>query len=165
MGTASQLIFPRAKISLTEVSVSQRILYNKIGLYLIAFHPLGVGLSNQAIYSVKNGLYQDFGMNQVWQWQPIHNIYLLIGSEIGILGLIVFLILVAWILINLAKGLIKNTNSKNNNLLLIAGLMFLSLLGFGFFDHFLWTLQPGRLMFWLVLGIILGLKGRKHLPS
>ena len=28
-----------------------------------------------------------------------------------------------------------------------------SLLVFGLFDHFLWTIQPGRLMLWVVIGI------------
>lgn len=165
VGAASQLIFPRAKISLNEVSVSQRILYNKIGLYLIAVHPLGIGLGNQVIYSVKNGLYQTFGMDQVWQWQPIHNIYLLIGSEIGVLGLAIFLAFIIWLMIFLVKDLAKKRDLKDANILLIAGLMILSLLGFGLFDHFLWTLQPGRLMLWLILGIILGIKSEKHLPS
>ena len=34
--------------------------------------------------------------------------------------------------------------------------MMLALLFFGIADHFLWTLEPGRLMFWLVTGIIMG---------
>ena len=158
------LIFPRAEISLADQSVSQRISYNELGLYLLDKNPLGVGLGNQVIYSVKNGLYQIFGMNQVWQWQPIHNIYLLIGSEIGILGLIVFLVFMIGLLIDRFRFLIKNKNSEIGNLLLIVGLMFVSLLGFGLFDHFLWTLQPGRLMLWLVLGIILGIKGKDICP-
>jgi len=158
------LIFPRAEISLADPSVDQRIAYNKLGWYLLSKNPLGIGLGNQVIYSVKNSLYQIFGMDQIWQWQPIHNIYLLIGSEIGVLGLIVFLIFIAWFLIGLARSLIKNRNPEISNLLLIVGLMLLSLLAFGLFDHFPWTLQPGRLMFWLILGIILGIKGEVVRP-
>lgn len=154
------LIFPRAQISLAEPAVSQRISYNELGWRLIKNHPGGIGFGNQVIYSAENGLYQMLGMSQAWQWQPIHNIYFLIGAEIGGLGLIIFLIFIAMPLIDAAIFLIKNKNSENRNLLLVAGLMFLSLLGFGLFDHFLWTLQPGRLMFWLVLGIIWGTRPR-----
>ena len=68
-------------------------------------------------------------------------------------------------MIFLVKDLAKKRDLKDANILLIAGLMILSLLGFGLFDHFLWTLQPGRLMLWLILGIILGIKGGKYLPS
>ena len=93
------LIFPRAQISLTEPAVSQRIIYNELGWQLDKkIIPEGIGLSNQVIYSAKNGLYQILGMNQAWQWQPIHNIYFLIGAEIGVLGLLVFLILMAKLL-------------------------------------------------------------------
>ena len=158
------LIFPRAEISLADPSVDQRIAYNKLGWHLLSKNPLGIGLGNQVIYSVKNSLYQIFGMDQIWQWQPIHNIYLLIGSEIGVLGLIVFLIFIVWFLTGLARSLIKNRNPEISNLLLIVGLMLLSLLAFGLFDHFPWTLQPGRLMFWLILGIILGIKGEVVRP-
>ncbi len=95
-------------------------------------------------------------MNQVWQWQPIHNIYLLMASETGILGLIVFLIFITKLLIAKVKFILKNKNSE----ILAVVMMFFSLLGFGLFDHFLWTLQPGRLMLWLVLGIMLGTSPR-----
>jgi hypothetical protein len=39
------------------------------------------------------------------------------------------------------------------NYFLIA--MLVSFLFIGLFDHYFWTLQQGRLMFWLVLGLIL----------
>ena len=153
------LIFPRAQISLTEPSVSQRISYNELGWRLIKNNPWGIGLGNQVIYSVKNGFYQMLGMNQSWQWQPIHNIYFLIGSEIGVLGLLAFLAL-------MAKSLIFNfalrEGSRPAGQFLIL-MMFLALLLFGLFDHFFWTLQPGRLMFWLVLGIILGTTPRRSM--
>ena len=172
------LIFPRAQIYLSEPSVVQRISYNELGWHLIKTHPLGVGLGNQVVYSVENGLYGLFGISQVWQWQPIHNIYLLIGSEIGILGLLVFLFFLANLLISNYKFLISNKTSISNEKnfgncpdfvedsrlcrrkLEIGNLtiMLLLLLLFGLFDHFLWTLQPGRLMLWLVLGIIMGIK-------
>ncbi|MDP3052693.1 MAG: O-antigen ligase family protein [bacterium] len=154
-----QLIFPRAQISLNEPAVNQRISYNELGWYLVKNHPLGVGLGNQVIYSVKKGIYQLFGMSQVWQWQPVHNIYLLIGSETGVLGLIVFLVFIAKLLIKNIKPFL-NKISEMNYTSLVALIMFLSLLGFGLFDHFLWTLQPGRLMLWLVLGIMLGTSPR-----
>lgn len=155
----SQLIFARAQISLNEPAVSQRISYNELGWYLVKNHPLGVGLGNQVIYSVKNGIYQLFGMSRVWQWQPIHNIYLLIGSETGVLGLIVFLVFIAKLLIKNIKPFLNKISEMNYASLAVL-MMFLSLLGLGLFDHFLWTLQPGRLMLWLVSGIMLGTSPR-----
>jgi len=86
---------------------------------------------------------------------------LLIGSEIGVLGLSVFLVFLVKILISNFKFLIfKQTEDYKYLRFGITTLMFAALLGFGLFDHFLWTLQPGRLMFWLVLGIIWGTRPR-----
>ena len=31
-----------------------------------------------------------------------------------------------------------------------------ALFALSLFDHFLWTLQPGRLMLWLIIGIVIG---------
>lgn len=136
-------IFPRAQVSASEPAVSYRLAYNQLGFDLIKNNLLGVGIGNQVLHSVKNSIYQNFGMDQVWQWQPIHNIYLLIASEIGILGLLAFLIFLSRIIIH-------------NSLFIIPTIMLISLLLFGFVDHFPWTLQPGRLMLWLIIGILMG---------
>ena len=144
----SPFIFSRAQIAADEPSVSYRLAYNKLGLDLIRENPLGVGIGNQVLYSVRNGVYEKFGMDQVWQWQPIHNIYILIASEIGVLGLLAFLMFLTTILID---------NFQENYIFKI---MLFSLLIFGMVDHFLWTLQPGRLMLWLVIGILISGKPR-----
>lgn len=137
-------ILPRAQINPSEPAVTQRLGYNDIAVTLIKNNFLGVGIGNQVLYSVKNGVYKNAGMNQVWQWQPIHNIYLLIAAEIGVLSLLAFLLFIGKLLF-----------SKGN---FLAATMLCSLLALGLFDHFLWTLQPGRLMLWLVIGIVLAHK-------
>lgn len=137
-------ILPRAQINPSEPAVTQRLGYNDIAVTLIKNNFLGVGIGNQVLYSVKNGVYKNAGMNQVWQWQPIHNIYLLIAAEIGVLGLLALLLFIGKLLF-----------SKGN---FLAATMLCSLLALGLFDHFLWTLQPGRLMLWLVIGIVLAHK-------
>ncbi len=151
-------IFPRAQISRTEPAVTQRLAYNDLALQLIKEKPFGVGIGNQVLYSVKNGLYQKLGMNESWQWQPIHNIYLFISSEIGVLGATSFLLFIAALLISNFKFLIPNQtlnpkvqNSKIGN----STMMLLALLLFGLTDHFLWTLPQGQLMLWLAIGFTL----------
>ena len=52
-----------------------------------------------------------------------------------------------------------NENCKLSIENFIPKIMLLSLLIFGMFDHFLWTIEPGRLMFWIVLGIVMGACG------
>ncbi|HEY4474370.1 MAG TPA: hypothetical protein VJC06_00380, partial [Candidatus Paceibacterota bacterium] len=79
----------------------------------------------------------------------VHNIYLLIYSETGILGITVFILF----LVFLVKDFIAST--KMDKLYHYSFLtMFLSFLFIGLFDHFLWTLQQGRLMFWLLCAVL-----------
>lgn len=145
--TMGWAIFPRAKIPINEPAVTYRLAYNELGLHLIGKNPFGIGIGNQVIYSVKNSVYKMFGMNERWQWQPIHNIYLLMASEIGILGLAAFLAFAGTLIW-------RAINNDLENIIVVAVLS--SLLLVGFVDHFLWTLQPGRLMLWLAIGIVVG---------
>ncbi|MBI5732686.1 O-antigen ligase family protein [Candidatus Jorgensenbacteria bacterium] len=148
--TLNWAIFPRAHFTSHEFSVAHRWEYNKIGWELMQKHPFGVGVGNQLVSGVEEGIYKSHGLTWFWSWQPIHNIYLLIGSEIGFLGLAAFLLLVGWLLIKRSFDFIS--------------IMFIGLLVFGLFDHFTWDLQSGRLMFWVVLGILMGYKNQ-HLKS
>ena len=177
----SDLILPRATFSSSEPAVAYRLSYNDLGIYLIKNKPFGVGIGNQVLYSVKNNVYQKFGLDKVWQWQPIHNIYLLIASEIGALGLLAFLVFFVSLFLNPKsearnpkqylnlniqnKKQLKIWDFKNWDLFRISNfefrislIMLLALLGFGFFDHFLWTIQHGRLMLWLVIAMVMGVK-------
>jgi len=142
----SPVLNERAQLSSTEPAVSYRLVYNQIGTELVDQYPLGVGVGSQVLHSVRGGVYQAHGLSQVWEWEPIHNLYLLIGSEVGIVGLLSFLFFLAillWQLIRRQLPLVK--------LFTLGALV--SLLVFGLFDHFLWTIQPGRLMLWVVIGI------------
>ncbi len=153
--TCWPFIFPRSQISKKDPAVSYRLSYNRVGIDLIKNNPLGVGLGNQVIYSVDNRVYHNAGMVNVWEWQPIHNIYILIAVEIGIFGLLVFLIFIVKIL---AQGIFPmksfrlNFNLENYT----TKIMLLSLLALGMVDHYFWTLEPGRLMLWLVIGMVMG---------
>ncbi|MBI5147673.1 MAG: O-antigen ligase family protein [Parcubacteria group bacterium] len=140
-------VSPRAKIASSEPAVVYRLAYNELGAEIIKNNPFGVGIGNQVVYSVKNELYQKLGMTKRWQWQPIHNIYILMAAEIGIPGLAAFLIFVGKILIDARRGVRAEPE--------LAGFaaMAVALLTLGLFDHFLWTLQPGRLMLWLAIGL------------
>ena len=78
----------------------------------------------------------------------MHNIYILIASELGILGIIVFLILLFY-----AFRAVRLKYPKS----IFASIMFASVLAFGIVDHFPWDLHAGRLMFWVMFGIMVGL--------
>lgn len=79
--------------------------------------------------------------------QPVHNIFLLILSETGIIVFFIFL----YFLVKLFYGTIK---TKNKYLILL----FLSFIVFGSIDHFYLTLQQGQIITALIFGIIFSQK-------
>jgi len=131
-------ISSRWQISLTEQSVGLRVFYNETAFLIIKEHAwLGIGLGN-FVWEIREMLH----LLSAWLHQPVHNIYLLIASEIGLIGLILFLVFIF--------QLFRKISRKEYFLLLLVS----SFLFIGLFDHFFWTLQQGQLMFWLVLGIM-----------
>ncbi|MBL7154994.1 MAG: O-antigen ligase family protein [Candidatus Portnoybacteria bacterium] len=131
-------ISSRWPISLTEQSVGLRTFYNQTAFSMIKEHPwLGIGLGN-FVWEIR----EMFHLLSAWLHQPVHNVYLLIVNEVGLISLVVFLLFL-W-------KLLKKINQKEQFLLLLV----FSFLFIALFDHFFWTLQQGQLMFWLILGII-----------
>jgi O-antigen ligase len=151
-------ISSRFQISPTEQSVSLRAFYNQVALAIIKEHPwLGIGLGN-FVWEIK----QMLDLLSSWLHQPVHNLYLLIASEIGLLGLVVFLFFIFRLLVSLRKRF----RSWTPNLLEVQLLAFIisAFLFIALFDHFFWTLQQGQLIFWVVLGLIAGQICQKERP-
>lgn len=80
--------------------------------------------------------------------QPVHNIFLLVLAESGLLGLIAFLVPVVYLLIKL-KNLAKDSSTARILLIGLASLLFL-----GNIDHYFLTLQQGQLMWWMTIGLL-----------
>ncbi|MCK5081054.1 MAG: O-antigen ligase family protein, partial [Candidatus Moranbacteria bacterium] len=80
-----------------------------------------------------------------WDLQPVHNLYLLAWSEIGLIG---FVLLILFIFKNFQS--IK-LSRKNELFLILTG----SFLLLGFFDHYFWTLPQGQFIFWLALALLI----------
>lgn len=141
------LIFPESlsrfsqNQSLEIMSVSERVREYDDAQIIVREKPfVGIGL-NQYVKELQS-IYPSF---PAWKVHPIHNIYLLILSELGIIGLLVFIIIIAWHLSFL------KINSPP--LQIWTASVAISLLVIGLFDHYLWTLHLGILLFWLVFGI------------
>jgi len=73
---------------------------------------------------------------------------LLAGAELGIPGAL----LVMALFISFAYRLFKTQNPNA----ILAGATLTGLGFIGLFDHYLWTLPPGRLMLGLVIGLFVG---------
>jgi O-antigen ligase len=145
-----------------------RTIYSGIALKSIYSHPFfGIGPGNFTYLFYSDGYSSGIS---TWDIQPVHNLYLLIASEIGLPGLILFLL---FIFLNLKlAGLaflqnLKPTTNKNSlnkhpldkkfSFKKMTDNLFYSLfLGFlllGLFDHYFWTLLQGQIIFWLALAL------------
>ena len=88
--------------------------------------------------------------------QPVHDIYLLIAAEAGVLALLTFVVF----LLNIVRPAFAKASAGRHAIgedLILRYVLVLTFLGFlaiGFFDHYLWTIQQGELMFWVVLGLM-----------
>ncbi|MBU3901479.1 O-antigen ligase family protein, partial [Patescibacteria group bacterium] len=123
-------------------SVALRSFYNQKAIKMIWQAPLlGVGQGNFTTALRRVVSLPD------WQYQPAHNIYLLVATENGPLALLAFL---AFLFFTLKSAWQYRKKLSASCLLFIIGCLLL----IGFFDHFLWDLQQGQILFWLMLGIL-----------
>ena len=138
-----------------DESVQLRKELIQTSLAMIEHNPLfGVGLNN-------------FLVNTTSYLQPVHNIYLLIAAQTGIVGLLIFL----WFIGKTYKRIMNNESLrpelraragiKNNKSIIHnsrlaakrAKFIILSMvLILGLFDHYFLTLQQGQLLFSFILG-------------
>ena len=132
----------RLKISGDEEAVQMRIFYNRESLKSLSWLGVGTGNFVNWLMVVDPNLPRHL-------YQPVHNIYLLIFSETGIPGAAAF----ATFLIFLVKDFIKRTKLERFHHYSVL-LVFASFLFMGVFDHFLWTIQQGRFIFWIVLSVL-----------
>jgi O-antigen ligase len=122
----SQSVYQRFQLAyVSGLSISHNFL---VGSGLNTFIPNEVSLSTVA--------------TGVWFLQPVHNIYLLVFSELGIFGFIFFFFLINRIFM-------KFINKRH--LSLLAGLIVVMVTGL--FDHYWFTIQQNMLLIGLLIGL------------
>lgn len=121
---------------LEEKSINERTTGYTEAINIIKINPLfGTGIGNYSL-----NLNKQINNKPSWYYQPTHNTLLLIWAEIGLIGSIFFIgitVTIFW----------------HNKLNLEAALIFpitTALL----FDHWLWSLHVGILLFWVILSMI-----------
>lgn len=109
----------------------------------------GAGIGNYTL-EIKNQKSKIKSHMPSWHYQPAHNVFLLVWAEIGIIGLLFFILIPLLIIHNL---LFKNNlrgNDLNIKFSLLAAILPMLLV-----DHWWWSLHFGVLFFWLVMGLII----------
>lgn len=124
----------RFNLRLTDESVMQRETVAKASLKMIENHPLfGVGINNFLIelpnYTRSAGYFY---------LQPVHNIFLLAFSQIGLIAGLMFITLLIFAF--------RSANIRLKFMLFLVCFL-------GLFDHYFLTLQQAQIIFSLVLGL------------
>ena len=135
LGLATPLGLRFSDIKLSDETLVQRGVLTKDSLTMIKDHPIfGVGLYN---FLISLPLYAKL--------QPVHNIFLLVLSETGIIGFGFFI----WFILKTYKRILSKKSLASHFSLLILS----SVLVLGMFDHYFLTLQQGQLLFCFILGL------------
>ena len=159
-------------------SLKERLFYLDIAKSIISNNFLtGIG-AGQFIIEIPNYSEQTI-LN--WQFQPVHNVFLLILAELGLVGLSIFIWFV-WKVFNVEQSLKKAKTecsawnearcevyskrpSKNVphgtvefriNLVRVFKAILIGFFVISLFDHYLWDIQQGQIMLWMVFGLLAG---------
>jgi O-antigen ligase len=135
----SPLVFGRLSSAgyLERISLNERQLQYAQAIRIFSVAPLtGVGLGLYTYSLAKNFTAPSYGT-----FQPVHNIYTLSLVELGIIFYILFAL---W-----PARLCYTIWQKNPLFLAVIFAVLVS----GFFDHFLWSLYAGQVLFWAILGL------------
>lgn len=128
-----------------DFALKERVFFNNLSFQIISDNMGGVGIGNYTLF-----LREQFWGLRDSLYQPVHNIFLLSFSELGILGGAAFLLFCAFTVFLGFKAVKNNPNPKK----VIVFTVFLFVIISGFFDHFYLTLQQGSLMFWITAGML-----------
>lgn len=132
---------------LEEKSVNERVESVKIAGGLWREHKLfGVGINNYG-NAVQEKIPWDEG--EYFMYQPVHNVYLLVLTEIGLAGLFFFVGILYYIFLNIFKKAFVSTGAY------LKLPIFIFILILFMFDHWLWSLHFGVLFFWLLMGVMI----------
>lgn len=130
--------------TIVKASDQERVQFQNIALEMVRKHPLfGVGF-NQYVVRM-----QDFSSVKLQgdQFFPVHNIYLLVAAETGLVGLGFFLLFIGSILWRAC--LTPFSLAKSTLLALFMGFLLI-----GFCDFYLLGSQHGKLLFFLVAALL-----------
>jgi hypothetical protein len=131
-----------------QVSDTLRMSVQDVGLAMLCAHPfLGVGFNNYML------AFQRFSEGQALPATYIHNIYLHLGVEIGIFGLLAFLVFCSLVLL-------QGWKNRQQPAVLTSLCIFIGILLIGIVDFYPLCVQQMRLIFFLAAGLLVspGLK-------
>lgn len=132
---------------------------------LFARNPvLGIGTGMGFVEIVRNARNIDYiekyvtlSNRESWQYQYPHSVPLVILLELGTVGLVLFLVF----LVAAARGVferVRNSSASERSVLFaVTVLVFIAVAVLALTDHYLWTIQQGRILLWGGIGVLASL--------
>lgn len=144
-----RVIWARA-VDFSMQSWDERLIFSEIARGMIFQHPwLGIGAGNFVLKM------SDFysGVLSPWLYQPVHNFFLMVVSELGLIGLVLWL--------SILGGMLKQIFDSTRRIVKSARFywkaywaLLLAMLVLSLLDHYFYTAWPGQVLVFLVMGII-----------
>jgi len=116
--------------------------YQQFGSIIKPNWKTGTGLGNYVMHIVEKD-----PTLEGWQYQPIHNTYLLTWAELGLIGLGFSLLFIIYCLYNLFKAHTWSIEKRTSFICLIC------LAGLALFDHYLWSFWVGLMLTAIIIGL------------
>lgn len=135
-------------LNFSDQSVAERFLYLQISEKMLLANPLGVGLGNFTLYM------QQFTDAKLLPWleQPVHNVFLLVANEAGILAGLLFLFIFIYLFWAIYRG-IKKANKQQRSWLVTLVALLLGLFSIAMVDHYFFTTYQGQFLLFFYLGL------------
>ena len=150
------LFFLYQPLVLTRTSTADRLEAKSVNERLAYLSQAGDVIKNHWLIGAGEGnytyaLYQKNPNISAFYYQPVHNVFLLIFAELGIVGAAMFIIFLISIFLNF---LISNRTDKSGDSL--NKIVFLTtILVIGCLDHYFWTSYVGLILLFMALALIL----------
>ncbi len=128
-----EIIFQRL-LSPSPEAYTERSLFYSISKNMFLDQPWGVGIGQ---FTAAMQSYTSTALAP-WQYQPVHNVFLLITNELGFIGIGIFLITLTIIFLETLKA----KNEDSHLLISISG----SIVTIMMFDHYFFTSYAGRFL-------------------
>ncbi len=144
-----------------DASTLERMQYLSIGKNMLFENPMGVGMGHFTLNM------QDYLSVKLapWVMQPVHNLYLLIANEAGLITVIIFLFLLGYIFWGLLKSADNASNQEDNEFAYLQIAVFTLLIILFLFDHYFYTSYQGQVFLFIYFALCSSLIRRSLLPS
>ncbi len=135
----NNLFFTRLGGIFNDAATQERMEYVGISWNMLTHAPLGVGIGNFTLQM------QDFTSHKLtpWLFQPVHNVFLLVANELGLLGGVVFLGLCGYLV-----GMLWQ-QKQALALALVVGFLTVAI-----FDHYFFTLYQGQVLLFVMFAFV-----------